>query len=182
MTASPANAGRRGARQYAGLGIDNLGRSRGLEPVELPSQDEATLYPNPHDVQQAIYERFVAVTGTMAGSHPGKAHPRLTIRNAKQLANFITVALRNDLPRLNVYDAAVIWEKWRDTVATLRQLIRGVPDEHQALNTQSVLDHRWTDISYCLVDALARPGEVADRYCPWKADFFTQERLYPESV
>lgn len=169
-------------RQYAGRGIGELRRARGRDTVDLPNQDEATLLPKPLEAQQQIYDLFVAVNGNLSGSHPGRPRPPLTGRDVKLISNFVTCALRNDLPHANVYDAAVIWEKWRQTVTRFRDLLKEFPEDHQALNVQYVLDYHWTDVCDCLSLSMSDPGMVADRYCPWKADFFTQERLYPESV
>lgn len=170
------------ARQYAGRGIGELRRSRGRDTVELPDQDEATLLPKPLEAQQQLFDQFVAVNGNLPGSHPGRPRPPLTGRDVKLIANFVTCALRNDLPHIDVYDAAVIWEKWRKAVVSFRDALKEFPEEHQALNVQYVLDYHFGDVCDCLALALIERGQVADRYCPWKADFFTQERLYPESV
>jgi hypothetical protein len=90
--------------------------------------------------------------------------------------------LRNDLPALDRYDAAVIWEKWREAVAAIRDRLRVADRErHATRGSDELLQRTWV-IRGDLAVALVTPGQVADRYCPWKADFFTQERLYPESV
>jgi hypothetical protein len=164
---------------YAGQGVSEL--RTGPARVPLPGPDKATLLPNPSAAHDALIARFTA-----AGKQPlRQGFPVMSGRDIKAFSNFITHALRNDLPTIDAYDAAVIWEKWRLAVAELRDLLRDVRDDtDDGESTQYIavaLDHRSWDIRTSLATALSTPGEVADRYCPWKADFFTPDRLHPEA-
>ena len=98
------------------------------------------------------------------------------------IGNFTSAALRNDLPSIDARDAAVIWEKWRQAVADLKELMRNVEIDAQALIVGVILDHRTWDIGSSLATALHRPGEVFDRYCPWRSDWATFERMHPEAA
>lgn len=166
--------------RYAGRGIRELRTGR-TGVVTLPGPDEATLLPNPSAAHDALIARFAV--GSKQPLRQG--FPLMSARDIKAFSNFMTYALRNDLPTIDAYDAAVIWEKWRQAVADIRDLLRDIRDEADEESTQYVavaLDHRSWDVRSSLTTALAKPGEVADQYCPWKADFFTYERLHPAAV
>ena len=165
-------------RPYAGRGIGELRTPRSDTSVRLPAPNEATLLPDPSAAHDALIARFAVASG----SPLRQGFPVMSGRDIKGFANFITCALRNDLPSVDAYDAAVIWEKWRQTIAHLRDLLRNVRDDQDDNDAQYVvnaLDHRSWDIRTSLATALRHPGDVADRYCPWKADFFTADRLNP---
>ncbi len=171
----------RSGRRYAGRGVGELRTARTGAAVQLPSPDEATLLPDPAAAHDALIARF-----TVAHRRPlRQGFPVLSGRDIKMFANFITCALRNDLPTIDAYDAAVIWEKWRQSIGELRALLREVRDDDADLDAAQyvaiALDHRSWDVRTSLATAMVRPGEVADRYCPWKADFFTADRLHPEA-
>jgi hypothetical protein len=173
-------------RKYAGRGITELRTGATRSAVVLPSVDEAALLPNPVAALEALRMRFREVNGPKDDPH---AFPNMSVRDARAFANVITSALRNDLPTIDVRDAAVIWEKWRQTVVAVRDRLRSVRDDTSieqgsvsVLNACIILNLRSMDIRDSLVDAIEHPGEVASRYCPWAADFFTQQRLYPESL
>lgn len=94
--------------------------------------------------------------------------------------NEVTAALRNDLPTPERRDAAVLWEVWRKAVLRVRDHLRALrPDE---LCFAGSVVYAMHDLAARHAEALAHPGQVADRYCPWAADFFTLARLHPESV
>ena len=167
-------------RRYAGRGIGELRTARTLAAVEFPGPEEATLLPDPFARYIDTLTEFVRANGALHGSTTEHPRPRLTARDVKVTANFVTLALRNDLLRIDPYDAAVIWEKWRQAVVDLRELLRNVGDDDQALIVGTVLDGRFYVIVQDLALALAEPRKVADRYCPWQAEFFTDARVYPE--
>ena len=167
-------------RRYAGRGIGELRAARTLAAVELPGPDEATLLPDPMTRFEDTLGEFVRANGALDGSTAKYPRPRLTARDVKVTANFVTLALRNDLSRIDPYDAAVIWEKWRQAVADLRDLLRQVDDDDQALIVGTVLGHRFFAIADDLALAQMEPRKVADRYCPWRDEFFTDARVYPE--
>ena len=115
------------------------------------------------------------------GRHPAERDlPRFQVRDVIAVANFITMALRHDLPTPNRKDTAAIWDKWRRFVIRTRSHIAG------AIATSPYpepFDVHWTlrQVEDDLRQALRTPGEVGNHYCPWAADFFTTARLYPES-
>lgn len=167
-------------RKYAGRGIGTLPTGRRRGPVQLPGADTATLLPDPVAAYERVREQFVAANGRLPGSDATRNRPALTIRDVNVIGNFTTFAIRNDLPSIDVRDAAVIWEKWRKAVADLKDLMRNVEMDAQALIVGVVLEHRTWDIANSLATALTHPGEVFERYCPWRADWATQARLHPE--
>ena len=167
-------------RRYAGRGIGELRTARTLAVVEFSGPEEATLLPDPFAQYIDTLWEFVRATGALHGSTTEHPRPRLTARDVKVTANFVTLALRNDLPHIDPYDAAGIWEKWRQAVVDLRELLRNVGDDDQALIVGTVLDGRFYVIVQDLALALAEPRKVADRYCPWQAEFFSDDRVYPE--
>lgn len=169
-------------RRYAARGIGELPASRSASSVSLPSADEATLLPNPMRVHEDLRERFVALRGAIDEKNVTRPAPRLTVRDAKQIANHLTLALRNDLPRIDPHDAAVIWEKWRKYVALLREAVRELADDDQAIAAAASLDWWTLAIHDDLAEALRDPGKVFQRYCPWRADWATFERIHPEAV
>ncbi|MBE7448589.1 MAG: hypothetical protein HS111_06815 [Kofleriaceae bacterium] len=171
-------------RRYEARGIGELRGPR--SKIGLPTQDEATFLPDPRAAYDAILARFRAANGP---SDAPSAFPNLSARDVRALANVITFALRNDLPSLSPYDAAVLWDKWREAVTAVRQLLADVRD-HEATNASSdgvkfasvAIDHRGWDLRESLVTALASPGAVFERYCPWRSAWATFERLHPEAV
>lgn len=171
-------------RRYEARGIGELRGPR--SKIGLPTQDEATFLPDPRAAYDAILARFRAANGP---ADAPSEFPNLSARDVRALANVITFALRNDLPTLSPYDAAVLWDKWREAVASVRQLLADVRDK-DATNTSShgvrfasvLLDHRGWDLRESLVTALASPGAVFERYCPWRSAWATFERLHPEAV
>lgn len=169
-------------RRYAGRGVGALPTGRTRAAVRLPGADAATLLPNPPRAFENVRDQFVAANGRLPGSVPERDQPALTIRDVNAIGNFTSAALRNDLPSIDARDAAVIWDKWRQAVADLKELMRNVEIDAQALIVGVILDHRTWDISYSLATALARPGEVFDRYCPWRSDWATFARLHPEAT
>jgi hypothetical protein len=168
-------------RPYAGTGIPELHGPRSR--VVLPSPEESTLLPDPRVAHANLLARFRAANGPTDAPH---AFPYLSARDVRALANAITFALRNDLPAVEAHDAAVLWDKWRQAVDDVRRFLKPVRDE-AATNASSdavwaaciQLDHRGWDLIENLVTALGRPGDVFARYCPWRADWATHERVYP---
>jgi hypothetical protein len=151
-------------------------------PVPLPAPDDATLLPQPDVVVRGLMTAYLAARGASNPQDPpGHERPRLTIADVKTLANVITFALKNDLPTVDAHDAAVIWEKWRKAIVDLRDLMRDVTNADQALIIATVLEHRIWDIEASLATALRDPGEVFSRYCPWRTEWATHERIYPEA-
>ena len=170
-------------RPYAGRGVPALSVPGRSVAVTLPGQLDATLLPDPRAAVASLRQQFLTARGAVDSKvPPGHERPRLTIADVKVIANFVTFALRNDLPTIDPHDAAVIWEKWRTAVVDLRELMRNVESDAQALIAGTVLDHRTWDIEASLTTALAHPREVFEHYCPWRSDWATFERLHPEAV
>ncbi len=169
-------------RPYAGRGVPALPAARTASPVTVAGKLDATLLPEPRAALAALRRKFLAARGPVDPKvPPGHELPRLTIADVRVIANFITFALRNDLPTVDPYDAAVIWEKWRVAVGDLRDLMRNVDSDAQALIAGTVLDHRTWAIEADLTTAMARPREVFERYCPWRGDWATAARIHPEA-
>ena len=173
-------SGRSKGRRYAGRGVAELRATTG-NVIYMPGPDYATILPEPISKHDEIRERYVSVNGAIdAGAK--RPQPRLTVRDAKILANHLTLALRNDLPSVDPHDAAVIWEKWRRFVVQLREIMRDLADDDQALAAGVNLDQWTLAIHDDLAVAIRRPGKVFERYCPWRADWATDARVYPEAA
>ncbi len=170
------------ARRYQGRGIGELKTVGPRTAVRLPGADAATLLPHPHRVHTSVLKEFFAINGPAPDTRPQDFEPALRPRDITVIANFVTLALRNDLPGLDRYDAAVIWEKWRQSVAAIRERLRVADRERHAPRASDELLTRTWVVREDLVASIATPGQVSQRYCPWKADFFTYERLHPEAV
>lgn len=169
-------------RRYQGRGIGEL-KSGGSKPaVRLAGAEQASLLPDPNAVHAAILKQFFDINGPAPSTRPQDVEPALRPRDITVIANFVTLALRNDLPGLDRYDAAVIWEKWRQAVAAIRERLRVADSERHATRGADELFQRTWVLRGDLLTSRETPGQVADRYCPWKADFFTHERLHPEAV
>lgn len=156
---------------WQGDGISSPDRSRRRE------RDGATLLPDP---ERAI-EELIARYGLNQPNGPG---PRVAwevpVPRVVDAVNEVTAALRNDLPTPERRDSAVLWEVWRKAVLHVRDYIRALRPGEQML-TGSVLYAMW-GLGARHAEALRSPGQLADKYCPWAAEFFTNGRLYPESV
>lgn len=92
---------------------------------------------------------------------------------ANAFLNYLTLALRNDLPRLDAGDAAVIWKRWRDALLGFRA--------HRTEEGHGDIDHRSLTITRQLVYALRRPGSVFESFCPWRSLYFDQDALEPSA-
>ncbi len=169
-------------RRYAGGGVPLLPAGRGPQPLDLPGADAATLLPEPLAFYERLFAQLVAARGPDPASPPARARANLHPRDIRQVANFITLALRNDLPTVEPEDAAVIWEKWRQAVADLRNVLRGVAEGTASQVANIVLDHRMLAIHDDLATALRAPRQVFERYCPWRTGWATFARLHPEAV
>ena len=148
--------------------------------VTLPGPDEATILPDPRAARQHILDRFLEANGR-SPEYTAKAFPRLTARDVQAIANHLTFALRNDLPSIDAYDAAVIWEKWRIAVRDLRDFLRNVPLDHDVPIATNILDHRSYDVHDCVAMSLSTPGQVFSTYCPWRSAWATPARIHPEA-
>jgi hypothetical protein len=175
---SPASKPR---KRYEGGGIGELRGPRSR--VALPSADEATLLPDPRAAHAALLDAFRTANGPK-GTH--NTFPNMSARDARAFANVITFALRNDLDSMDVYDAAVLWDKWRQAVDDVRKHLRPVRDDTHTNEASSdvwnaciELQHRGWDLIESMATSLRSPGEVFSRYCPWRADWATHDRLYP---
>lgn len=171
-------------RTYEGRGVPMLPARRGTpSDVVIPSQADATMLPIPAAVIEARRAEFIAARGARNPDAPAPQHePKLTTADVRRLANFITYALRNDLPLVDAYDAAVIWETWRKAVADLRALMAKAQTDDEVGVFGSILWIRADRIQSALTTALETPREVFNRYCPWRADWATFERIHPEAL
>ena len=170
-------------RVYAGRGMPVLPptRTQDAAAVTVPGKLDATLLPDPRAAIAALRSKFIAARGVVNASRPvEQQEARLTIADVRIIANFVTFALRNDLSSIDAHDAAVIWEKWRKAIGDMRDMMHNVESDAQALIVATVLGHRTWDITECMVIALARPMEVFQNYCPWRADWATEARIHPE--
>ncbi len=170
-------------RAYAGRGVPALSaRLQSAKAVEVPGKLDATLLPDPRATLAALRDKFIAARGVVNDSRPtAQQEVRLTIADVHVIANFVTFALRNDLSTIDAYDAAVIWEKWRKAVGDLRDMMRNVESDAQALIAGTVLGQRTSHIADCMVTAQHQPREVFSTYCPWRADWATPARIHPEA-
>ncbi len=155
---------------WDGQGVASPARTRRRAPAD------ATLLPDP---ERAVNELIRRHGLTPPIDYPGKAW-EVPIDRVVDATNEMTAALRNDLPTPERRDAAVLWEVWRKAVLRVRDSIRGLAEDELFLAGSVVWAMR--DLAVRHGEALRRPGQVADRYCPWAADFFTLDRLYPESA
>ena len=170
-------------RRYAGKGIAAIAVPRGRPSVPLPKPDDATLLPDPVVIVRGLVDAYLTARGpTNPKDPPGHATPRYTVADVKALANVITFALRNSLSEIDAHDAAVIWEKWRRAIIDLRDLMRDVTNDDQALIVGTVLGHRLWDVQESMATALREPRQVFQQYCPWRTDWATAARIYPEGV
>lgn len=170
-------------RVYAGRGLPALPapRTQAATAVPVPGKLDATLLPDPRATLAALRDKFIAARGVVNDSRPAaQQEARLTIADVRIIANFVTFALRNDLSTIDPHDAAVIWEKWRKAIGDMRDMMHNVESDAQALIVATVLRHRTWDIAECMVTAQARPLEVFNTYCPWRADWATDARIHPE--
>lgn len=167
-------------RRYAGHGVPRLPGPKAAAAIELLGPDDATILPDPRAARERIFDRFLQANGR-APDYPNKPFPRLTARDVLVIANHLTFALRNDLPSIDAYDAAVIWEKWRIAVRDLRDFLRNVPLDHDVPIAGNVLDHRTFDVHDCVALALTSPGQVFSTYCPWRSAWATVARIHPEA-
>lgn len=155
--------------------------SRGITASNLPGPNAATLLPDPMRTYESIREQYVAANGAI-DPNAKRPQPRLTLRDTKVIANHLTLALRNDLPGVDAHDAAVIWEKWRKAVVQLRDMMSGLADDDQALAVGINLGQWSLMIHDDVAEAVREPGKVFARYCPWRADWATFQRIHPEAV
>lgn len=152
---------------WAGEGVASPARTRRRAP------QGATLLPDP---ERAVNELIRRHGLTPPIDYPGKAW-EVPVDHVVDATNEVTAALRNDLPTPERRDAAVLWEVWRKAVLQVRDSIRGLAEDELFLAGSVVWAMR--DLAVRHAAALRHPGQVADRYCPWSADFFTLNRLYP---
>lgn len=136
----------------------------------------ATFLPDPKGALTMIQERF-APRGPTPGAPRFLAYQ---MRDAVVIANFVTTALRRDLPTPDRRDTVAIWDKWRRAVLRVRPHLVGVSPTARYPDPYGLV-YALESVAYDLDEALQKPGEVARRYCPWAADFFTPSRLYPEA-
>ena len=170
-------------RAYAGRGLPVLppARTQAATAVPVPGKLDATLLPDPRATFAALRDKFIAARGVVNASRPAaQQDARLTIADVRVIANFVSFALRNDLSTIDPHDAAVIWEKWRKAIGDMRDMMHNVENDAQALIVATVLGHRTWDIAECMATAQASPLEVFQNYCPWRADWATDVRIYPE--
>lgn len=167
-------------RRYAGVGIPKLPGGRASDAIRLPDADAASLLPSPRESYERLLDQLAAGA---SGSPSAAKHRPLPPRQLRVVANFVTFALRNDLPGIDPADAAVIWEKWRQAIIDLRDLLRDADEDEPATSAATVLiDHRLWAVADDLATALAEPRVVFERYCPWRSAWATYARLHPEAV
>jgi len=130
------------------------------------------LRPNPLEAMHAMFARHLP-------ARPAQGRWLAPREAVVDLSNHVTEALRTDLPTQDRRDSAVVWETWRQVVLRVRDFLKSLsPDEEPMV---AWLTHHFENVADYLALALNHPGELARHYCPWANDFFTQERLYPES-
>jgi len=171
---------RRTQRGYAGRGVAKIAVTSG-NAIPMMPPEYATILPEPLRIHDEIRERYISVNGAIDATAK-RPQPRLTVRDAKVIANNLTLALRNDLPSIDPHDAAVIWEQWRRSVAQLRDMMSGLDDDEQALAIGVNLDQWTRAIHGEMAEAVRRPGKVFARYCPWRDEWATDERIRPGAV
>jgi len=138
--------------------------------------DNATLLPDPAEAMWQLRRAF-----ELRGRHPAEPDlPNFQVRDVVALANFITMALRHDLPTSDRKDTAVIWDKWRTFILRTKPFVLGAVGTRPFPEPFDV-HHTLRTLEDDLRIAMRTPGEVARHYCPWAADFFNEERLYPEA-
>ena len=189
MTASN-HPGDRPRARYLGRGVPTLRGPASGAAVALPSQDDATFRPEPLKTRRELFQRFLAVRGPIHSQFPpSQQTPLLSIADVNAIANFTTFALRNDLLLLiDARDRAVIWETWRRAIVNLNRVIRGAPradakdptTRDTSVLISSMIENSTTMILLEYVDAVKEPGAAFGRFCPWRREWATDERLHPE--
>lgn len=154
-----------GAAGYAGRGIPDLSApkraSAWLDRVPSPP----TLLPDPPARHGHLYRALAHAF------HPDPIdwdHPRVVA-----YVNYVTLALRNDLPSVDRRDAAVIWKRWRDAVVYFRSLRR------RKMADEGLTRSRALEIAHELQKAQRQPGAVFDSFCPWRKVYFDVATLMP---
>ncbi|MEZ4404488.1 MAG: hypothetical protein R3B06_30995 [Kofleriaceae bacterium] len=148
-------------RRYAGHGV----------PPLAPAADVAGWLPwlsMPPTVRPDPLVLDARLSDEWRGAVQGKGPPATPAQLAG-LVNWLTDALRADLPSVDSGDAAVVWEQWRTAVQ--RYTVRG--DEH-------TLRFHLGIVLRNVAMAFRSPGEIWTGFCPWRRIYFDQRRLNPD--
>ncbi|MEZ4404487.1 MAG: hypothetical protein R3B06_30990 [Kofleriaceae bacterium] len=157
----PRNAGD-GAR-YAGHGVPTLEPWRAAARWLTFLPNPATLRPDPTATDGAITAALdqLEAQGALEWTSP----------QINALVNWITEALRADLPTVDAGDAAVIWMQWAAAVREFRERRNG-----------RTLKQRLTALLWNVFTALNRPTVLWSDFCPWRSAYFDRDRLEPASI
>lgn len=162
---------------YAGRGIPKLAIPRQAPaPVQIEPASDATYLPDPEAKLALVRRLFGEARGWRDIDRT--AYPRMQASDVRQAANHFTLALRNDLPSLDRRDAAAIWDEWRTAIARLREDLRVEGGTPPAQSVFELLARSVASLRLALQD----PGAAFLSYCPWRHDWATFDRLYPERV
>lgn len=83
---------------------------------------------------------------------------------AHAFVNYFTRALGSDLKTVRPDDAAVIWKRWRDAVASFIK--------NPERTGHGPMAYRSFVVAHELEQARERPGSVFTAFCPWRAAYF----------
>ena len=164
------------ATLYGGRGIGRLGGRGGprAKQVELDPDGQPTYLPDPLAKSKAVWTAYMNARGFDATkSHP---KPRMTTGDVYHAANHYTFALRHDLPSVDPHDAAAIWDEWRNAVALLREDVR--TDNDPVGSLFYLIERSARNLAL----ALRRPMAVFNAYCPWRFNWATYGRLFPDRI
>jgi len=120
----------------------------------LPSPPR--LLPSP---QQRFHELYRALQSAFDGGRVDWSDPRV---NA--FVNYITRALRTEVPVLEAGDATIIWWRWREAVRAFKQ--------HRSNEDHADLYYRALTIARQVDYSLRDPGSVYQAFCPWRTLYF----------
>lgn len=152
-----------GAARYAGHGIPTLEPWRAAARWLTFLPNPATLGPDPTAIDGAIVAALdrLEERGTLDWASP----------QINALVNWVTEALRADLPAVDQGDAAVIWMKWAAAVRDFRERRDG-----------RTFKQRLMAVLWNVFTAINRPTVLWRDFCPWRTAYFDRDRLEPASI
>lgn len=135
--------------------------------ADLRSTDQASSWiaamPSPPRLLPAPQERFHELYRALQGAFDdGRIDWRDPRVNA--FVNYITRALRTEVPLLDAGDATIIWWRWREAVRAFQQ--NRTDEDHADIYYRALTIAR--QVGYSLRD----PGSVYQAFCPWRALYF----------